>query len=569
MKLKYLKINNYRSIESLEWEGIGELNCLIGDGDSGKTSILEAIHLLLYPSYKFPFEETDFKDLNLDNPISIEGFFILDSDSPLLSENKYGLYLKGLKSDGKIRDEGPKDEDKKGIQVQLTCDESFEPKWTVVGPTQERGFSIKDRQLFQMLFIGSSVSQRDFSWSKGSPLLTDSTNYDDIKAAQLDIVRKAKEGALGSNKLENFEISDALTKELSRLGVKQATSTLSAGIDINAISANLNEISIHENNIPFRRKGLGSQRIFSIISQILNHKSGLVLIDELELGLDPGRLQQLLKMVSHESDVQFFFTTHSPLVVKELEAESLCHVVSGRLFPFNSVQDIDSIRGPIRTNPEAVFTRKIIVCEGPTEIGICRGLNKQLSDTNNLSFTASGVGIANGNGSNIERVAKAFLAMGYKVAVFMDSDVPSNVPSEDTCQTFRWKEGLNTEQAVFEDITDSGVKNILQILNDAYTEESLDKHLNGERFEAFLVKSQFTQEDRRKLSTLTKNYEGSQKGMGKGAFKMISMGEKLGKAIFEDMPFAALINNKENEHLHDTLKCLMNWAHNKDNVIGD
>ncbi len=51
--LKSLKIENFRCFPSFEMQQLGRLNLIVGTNNSGKTSILEAIKLLLSPSLNF------------------------------------------------------------------------------------------------------------------------------------------------------------------------------------------------------------------------------------------------------------------------------------------------------------------------------------------------------------------------------------------------------------------------------------------------------------------------------------------------------------------------------------
>lgn len=49
--LKNLKIENFRCFKSFELKELGQLNLLVGKNNSGKTSILEAIQLIVSESY--------------------------------------------------------------------------------------------------------------------------------------------------------------------------------------------------------------------------------------------------------------------------------------------------------------------------------------------------------------------------------------------------------------------------------------------------------------------------------------------------------------------------------------
>ncbi|HAS1742912.1 TPA: hypothetical protein I4G32_24125 [Enterobacter hormaechei subsp. oharae] len=66
-----VEIQNFRSIRLLTWLPSPGLNCLIGPGDSGKTTILDAIDLCLGARRNVSFSDTDFFGLDVTQPISI------------------------------------------------------------------------------------------------------------------------------------------------------------------------------------------------------------------------------------------------------------------------------------------------------------------------------------------------------------------------------------------------------------------------------------------------------------------------------------------------------------------
>ena len=104
-KIHTLKIKNYRGIQKLE-QVFADTNfvCLIGRGDSGKTTILQAINIVLYPNWNYTFSDTDFYNGEIDNPIEIE-VSLYDLPIELLTDSKFGLHKRLLNSDGKIIDD--------------------------------------------------------------------------------------------------------------------------------------------------------------------------------------------------------------------------------------------------------------------------------------------------------------------------------------------------------------------------------------------------------------------------------------------------------------------------------
>ena len=46
-RIKLVEINNFRGIKSMTWTPGPGINCLVGSGDSGKSTILDAMDLCL------------------------------------------------------------------------------------------------------------------------------------------------------------------------------------------------------------------------------------------------------------------------------------------------------------------------------------------------------------------------------------------------------------------------------------------------------------------------------------------------------------------------------------------
>jgi hypothetical protein len=81
------------------------INCLIGPGDSGKSTVLDAIDLCLCARRSAPITDADFYDLNVANPISIT-LTLGGLDEGMKSVEAYGDYLRGYRPEtGIIEDE--------------------------------------------------------------------------------------------------------------------------------------------------------------------------------------------------------------------------------------------------------------------------------------------------------------------------------------------------------------------------------------------------------------------------------------------------------------------------------
>ena len=72
LRIVRVEIDNFRGIKRLDWQPRPGINCLIGSGDSGKTTILDAIELVFASRNGVMFDDADFYDVDpKKNPISI------------------------------------------------------------------------------------------------------------------------------------------------------------------------------------------------------------------------------------------------------------------------------------------------------------------------------------------------------------------------------------------------------------------------------------------------------------------------------------------------------------------
>lgn len=63
-----------------------------------------------------------------------------------------------------------------------------------------------------------------------------------------------------------------------------------------------------------------------------------------------------------------------------------------------------------------------MVCEGATEVGICRAINKWRQDSGKVSAACKGVRFANSEGRNLDEYVRGFRNLSFNTALFCDSD---------------------------------------------------------------------------------------------------------------------------------------------------
>ena len=212
--------------------------------------------------------------------------------------------------------------------------------------------------------------------------------------------------------------------------------SLSPKIDIQRQASGTGAISLHEGNVPLRNKGSGSKKLIAAAMQMKLHGGkNISLIDEIELGLEPHRIRGLLFKLK-KTPQQIFTTTHSPVVVRELNVPDnelyVCKRDAEGNVTVASIATVPDIQGAIRTNAEAFLGSKIVACEGPTEIGCIRAYDIFRLDTNDPPVWTLATGYFNcGGAASIKTVCPKLSQLGYRTALLCDNDAPNHLSEAD------------------------------------------------------------------------------------------------------------------------------------------
>jgi hypothetical protein len=156
-----------------------------------------------------------------------------------------------------------------------------------------------------------------------------------------------------------------------------AFTMLRPGLDPTS-SSSANALLLHDGDVPLTGHGLGSRRLISLAIQEKAFSGGeILLIDEVEHGLEPHRLHHLLRHLEKrtvEGSGHVLMTTHSPMAVEALQASDISVVRSqaGITMVRQVPGELDEVQGALRAGPSAVLASRVVVCEGKTEMGVVR-----------------------------------------------------------------------------------------------------------------------------------------------------------------------------------------------------
>jgi putative ATP-dependent endonuclease of OLD family len=476
-RIRAIEIDHFRGINELLWFPSPGLNCLVGPGDSGKSSILDAVDFCLGARRNIPFTDADFFGLDVEVPIEIS-VTIGDLDDDSKNLEAYGMYLRGFDALTAEIEEEPERELETVLTVKLTVASDLEPSWSLVSARaeaqgQSRNLSWSDRVRLAPTRIGA-MADYHLGWRRGSVLNRVSEERADTSAALAKAAREAR-ALFGDQAEEQLGETLSIVAETAReLGIPVGDK-VKAMLDTHSVSFSGGTISLHdEDGIPLRGLGTGSTRLLIAgLQRKAAARATIILMDEVEHGLEPHRIIRLLgSLGAKEKDppLQVFMTTHSPVALRELSGDQVFVVR-----PSKSGHDVlrvgtaDEIQSTIRLYPDAFFAHSVIVCEGASEVGLVRGLDQHRTANGYDSINAEGTSLVDCGGGGPERALKraaAFQALGYRTAIVRDDDIKP-VEADETAfkarggAVFTWSDGCALEDDLFASLTDDGVDDLI------------------------------------------------------------------------------------------------------------
>lgn len=572
MMITNLDIRNFRGIKvcNIDFPVGARMLCLIGAGDSTKSTILKAIEWILYPTWNLMACDSDFYNCKTDKPIVLSGTFTEVPDK-LKSEGKFGMYLRcpnvGLESGA---DDEPKNGQPLCLTIRLTIDDSLEPRWEVVcNRGDAKPISHTDRKLLAFGIVGAECA-KDMTWGKYSVL----QKYADAKNTLHNAHTAALREVANHADLSSLDSVDIDLKTIGeQYGVNFENEIRNRMIVQNGTFSS--SVGLFDGETPLNRRGLGSQRLLSMGLNInVYNGDSLLLIDEIENSLEPFRLRALINELrdNHNEHGQIIMTTHSPIAVSECILKELMVVHSNvgetTVIPFKDEDDAvyQNMQAQVRRNPEAFLCRRLIVCEGKTEMGFIRAVDRFLRRTLNYRMAYMGVSVADGGGSIVFDTARVLHSCGYDICVLMDSDYDNEKDrqakkKQKEClrnagiSTFGWDEPNAIEEQVFHDVSTDVASELLKIAVDESGLDSVCDRLLCAEIPYDVI------DDTIRLKSMTPDLRRKIGNIAKGKakwYKRIGLGERMGNVVFDDWN-----DIDKSSKLYQVVESLMEWVMQK------
>ena len=424
----------------LSLEFVDGLNVLIGENDSGKTSILDAIKLVTktHSIEWVRLQESDFSygTSRLRIEIVIKGIpnaiasllvnkLLFDEES---GEQYLVLVLEAEKSETRILPYEVKAFD--GELISLAAGEKELVKATYLKALRdaENELTAKKNSRFSQILLGHDLFKDGASGKR---------RFEEIFQTANNEIKKWFNDTSGGELSSKHQIKDVIDDFIHEFLSSEYDADLS--ISDSSIKSILERVSVGIMDVT--NLGLGSMNRLFMAAELLHLRSKndglrLCLIEELEAHLHPQAQMKVIEGLQKEQEVQFIMTTHSPNLASKLKLDSdntaviLCKnrdaypLTKGRtLLEPKDYKYLDNFLDVTKAN--LFFAKGVIIVEGWAE----DLLIPALAANQGYSLSKQEVSVVNVGSTAYLHYARILMRndgkkLDYPVAIVTDLDVP-------------------------------------------------------------------------------------------------------------------------------------------------
>jgi putative ATP-dependent endonuclease of OLD family len=513
-KIRRLDIKRFRGVRSLVWRPTSKLNIIVGAADGGKSTVLEAISLLFSPAPNFGLSEFDYYDKHVDAGFYIEAVLSIDDVTILRDEGFPAPPLQGW-----LNQELTELPDEAGAQAVLVCRVTGTPeqetRYEVIGAGGDIRvpFSRAMRRRIALARLGvADRGDRDIRLVQGGAL----DRYlqgQNLRQTVLQLVMKTPVHDQLEDKSKSAldAISDGFKKRnlphplrLGLIGTPGVSLAASVGLTVGSTDSAA---------LPLTAWGTGTRRLAALeLSTLGVGADNIAVIDEPETGLEPYRQRVFIRDLASPQR-QAFVTTHSPPVLAQGLQEGaqawridhplrVCKPVKRVEGDGTTCRETDShalvaVLGTelvtvSKTQPEALFARLPVVCEGATEVGFATRLFEHRFG---VGYSCRGLFCLDAGGHyRALPICVELINAGFPIAAVVDDEGKKSGGWTEVGSAgilLRWEGGACLEKAVLSAMPDSVLqvvhewpdhaiqRNAVHQLAELRTELTLDKGLSA------------------------------------------------------------------------------------------
>jgi predicted ATP-dependent endonuclease of OLD family len=398
------------------------MNIIVGENESGKSTILEALNIVLNQQYKNS-DKYIIKDL-----INVDSIKDFQEDRKVENLPKIEIEVElNIKNDDKTSEMlfGENNHYKKekfGISFLCEFDEDFTTElidsiekgeipyeyYTMTWKTFEGSSYNSMKKYVKSIFIDTSNSDTNNSFNYYNKNLFHSKyNENDKLRIKNDFRNKINE----------------IMKDINIGELDEGTQ-----FGVNGKKVIFEKvISVFEENIPLENKGKGQENIIKTEIALKKQKErddiDIVMIEEPENHLSSSNLLKMLKNIEGKMDqCQMIITTHNNMIASRLKLNNVLWILKNESNSLNNIDEDTSEFFSKATNNnflQLLLSEKVILVEGPTEYIL---LPKIYEKEHNKTLEEDKISIISCNGISYKRYLTIAENTNKKVAVLTDND---------------------------------------------------------------------------------------------------------------------------------------------------
>lgn len=424
MYISKIKLQNFRRFRNIEIRFNRGRNILVGDNESGKSSILQAIDLCARGS------RHRVEDIGLETLLNVDAvreFMAGDKRIENLPKLFIELYLADIVDEGLEGNENSDNVVANGVRLSIEPDQAL------------------SRQTFQVLQGDHASFPFEFYAISFSTFSGESYNgyTKKVKTLMLDNSTIGNEYALneyistiyGASLTQVEQLATKHSYGNSKSGFKDVVlapfnTKLPEGYSFSVKNTGKNclenDLTIEMGGVPISEKGTGVQCV--VKTQLALRRAEdipVILLEEPENHLSHLNMRRLIEDIEKSQQAQLFISTHSDLISTRLDLRNCILMNSAEPVRTVSLGFIDEgtakffMKAPDNNMLRFVLAKKVVLVEGDAEFILMDAFCKRVL---NHTLAEQGIDVIAVDGKCFKRYLEIARQIGVKVAVVTDND---------------------------------------------------------------------------------------------------------------------------------------------------
>jgi predicted ATP-dependent endonuclease of OLD family len=421
--IEKLKLHNFRKFQDFLVDLNKDTNILIGDNETGKSTILFALDLVLSGS-KNKIENAGLEFLF--NQKTIAEYLKTEKKYNELPKLYVEIYINKQDAEDLNGDNNSEEKNYDGLRLLITPDENYRNEIIDILKNENANFPFEFYQSEFKTFQGKLYSGYrkyiNYIFVDNSRIGSEYAMKEYINNMYNSYADNA-ERFDHQNKYRKVK-TDFNSEVLKEINKKIANSAF--GVKNDNKSNMITDLTIYEDAIPIENKGKGKQCLIKTQFAIGKTKNAIdvVLIEEPENHLSHHNMLSIIEQIAEVKDRQLFIATHNNLISARLDLRKVIMLSNAKEepIPFNKLEEDTAkyfMKAADHNILEFIMAKKVILVEGDAEYML---MSKMFEIVTHEKESKNNISIISVNGISFKRYLDLSKLLKIKTAVIRDND---------------------------------------------------------------------------------------------------------------------------------------------------